>query len=79
MTLDALDPGCSARITAIDWSLLIAEEAQRLQAMGLCIGTEVAMAHCGVFGGRDPIAIRVGRMTMALRRAHARVMQVEAL
>ena len=39
----------------------------------------VAVAHRGVFGGRDPIALTVGRMTVALRRAHARAMQVEAL
>ncbi len=33
----------------------------------------------GVLGGRDPLAITVGRMTVALRRNHAAAMQVEAL
>jgi ferrous iron transport protein A len=32
-----------------------------------------------VFGGRDPIALSIGRMTIALRRAHARAIEVEAL
>jgi ferrous iron transport protein A len=30
-----------------------------------------------VFAGRDPLAITIGRMTVALRRVHARAMQVE--
>lgn len=79
MTLDLLPPGTRALITAVDWSALVAEEAARLQALGLDVGARVAVAHRGVFGGRDPIALTVGRMTVALRRAHARAMQVETL
>ena len=79
MTLDLLPPGTRALITAVDWSTLVAEEAARLQALGIDVGARVAVAHRGVFGGRDPIALSVGRMTVALRRAHARAMQVETL
>lgn len=79
MTLDLLPPGTRALITAVDWSALVAEEAARLQALGLDVGARVAVAHRGVFGGRDPIALTVGRMTVALRRAHACAMHVEAL
>jgi ferrous iron transport protein A len=32
-----------------------------------------------VFGGRDPLALTIGRMTVALRRSHAKAMQVEEL
>jgi ferrous iron transport protein A len=32
-----------------------------------------------VFSGRDPIALTVGRMTVALRRAHAEAIEVEWL
>jgi ferrous iron transport protein A len=39
----------------------------------------VAIAHRGIFAGRDPIALSVGRMTVALRRSHARAMTVEPL
>lgn len=79
MTLDALPIGQRARITAVDWAQLVDEEGQRLRALGIDVGARVALEHCGVFGGRDPLAVRIGRMTVALRRAHARAMQVEAL
>jgi ferrous iron transport protein A len=78
-TLDLLPIGRRARIVAVDWSLLVEEEAQRLRALGLDEGARVAVSHRGVFGGRDPIAVMIGRMTVALRRAHARAMRVEAL
>ncbi|MBS0482913.1 MAG: ferrous iron transport protein A [Proteobacteria bacterium] len=79
MTLDLLPIGQRARIVAVDWSRLVDEEAQRLQALGVDVGARVAVAHRGVFSGMDPIALTVGRMTVALRRAHARAMMVEAL
>jgi ferrous iron transport protein A len=79
MTLDLLPPGQRARIVAVDWARLVPEEAQRLQALGIDEGARVALEHRGIFGGRDPLAIRIGRMTVALRRAHARAMQVEAV
>ena len=77
MTLDLLPTGQRARITAVDWSLLVDEEAQRLRALGIDVGARVAVSHRGVFAGRDPIALMIGRMTVALRRAHARALQVE--
>lgn len=79
MTLDLLPIGQRARIVAVDWSLLVDEEAQRLRALGLDEGARVAVSHRGVLGGRDPIAVMIGRMTVALRRGHAQAMQVEAL
>ncbi|MXO65933.1 FeoA family protein [Altericroceibacterium endophyticum] len=79
MTLDALSPRSRARITAVDWSLLAADEGKRLRALGIEEGAEVTVAHRGVFAGKDPIALTVGRMTIALRRAHALAMQVEEL
>lgn len=78
MTLDSLLPGQPARITAVDWAQLVDEEGQRLRALGIDVGAKVAVAHRGVFGGADPIALTIGRMTVALRRAHARAMTVEA-
>lgn len=77
MTLESLPRGRGARITSIDWSVLAPDEGQRLRAMGIDTGAEVTMAHRGVFGGSDPIAITIGRMTVALRRAHAAAMQIE--
>ncbi|WP_421849591.1 FeoA family protein [Novosphingobium sp.] len=76
MTLDELPLGMPARIISADWDALVPEEAQRLKALGIEEGAEVRLAYRGVFLGRDPIAIEIGRMTVALRRVHARAMQV---
>ncbi len=77
MTLDALDPGIPARISTINWPALADEEGKRLRALGLDDGALVEIAHRGVFGGHDPLAVRVGSMTIAVRRAHAAAMTVE--
>jgi ferrous iron transport protein A len=79
MTLDLLEPGQAARITAVHWDVLVEEEARRLRALGIDDGAKVRVAHRGVFGGRDPIALAIGRMTVAVRRAHAAAMEVEPL
>jgi ferrous iron transport protein A len=79
VTLDQLPLGKPARITAVDWSHLVPEEAQRLQALGLDHGARVMLAYRGVFLGRDPLAVEIGRMTVAIRRVHARAMQVELI
>lgn len=79
MTLDILPIGQRARIVAVDWSRLVEEEARRLRALGLYEGARVAVSHRGVFGGGDPLAVMIGRMTVALRKAHAAAMQVEAV
>ncbi|CAM4091667.1 Ferrous iron transporter FeoA domain-containing protein [Novosphingobium lubricantis] len=79
VTLDLLPIGTPARIAAVDWSVLVAEEARRLRALGLDVGARVTLAHRGVFLGRDPLAVEIGRMTVAIRRVHARAMQVEPI
>lgn len=79
MTLDGLEIGATARIISVDWSMLAADEGKRLQALGIDEGAEVELAHRGVFATRDPLAIRTGSMTVALRRRHAHAMTVETL
>lgn len=79
MTLDALPIGRKARIVAVDWSRLDGDEGRRLRALGIDEGARIAVAHRGVFGGADPIALEIGRMTVALRRGHAQAMRVEEL
>lgn len=76
VTLDELPLGTAARIVAVDWSVLVPEESQRLRALGIEEGANVRVAYRGIFGARDPIAIEIGRMTVALRRIHACAMQV---
>ena len=74
-----LPTGRRARITAVDWGILAPEEATRLRALGIDKGAEVEITHRGVFAGKDPIAVTLGRMTIALRRAHAQAIEVQWL
>lgn len=79
MTLDTLPPLTRAEIIGVDWSMLAPEEAKRLRALGIDEGARVAIAHRGIFAGKDPIAIMIGRMTVALRRVHAKAMTVREI
>ena len=79
MTLESLKQGDKARIVAVRWDRLASEDATRLRALGLDAGAQVAIAHRGVFGGRDPLAVMIGRMTVAVRRVHAAAMEIEPL
>jgi ferrous iron transport protein A len=77
-SLDLLAMGTRARIAAIDWAGLDEGEARRLRHFGFDEGVTVEPLHLGPFG-RDPIAIRVGRMTVAIRRKHAGAIRVTPL
>lgn len=79
MTLDSLVPGQRGRITAVAWDSLAPEEGKRLRALGFDRGAEVGVTYRGVFAGSDPLAVTIGRMTIALRRVHARSMEIEPL
>lgn len=79
MTLDKLPLSRPAEIVSIDWAALAPEEAKRLQALGVDEGARISVAHRGVFGTSDPIAVLLGRMTLALRRNHAAAMTVKEL
>ena len=75
ISLDELKVGRRASITSIDWPSLDESEASRLRHFGFDEGVTVEPLHLGPFG-RDPVAVRVGRMTVAIRRAHARAVRV---
>ena len=79
MTLDGFESGRTARILSVDWASLAVDEGKRLKALGIDEGAEVAVIHRGVFGGRDPLAVRLGNMTVALRRVHAHAIAVEPI
>lgn len=79
MTLDGFDSGRTARIIYVDWSALAEDEGKRLKALGVDEGAEIAIVHRGIFGTRDPIAMRIGNMTIAIRRTHASAIEVEAV
>lgn len=75
ISLDQLKVGARGSITSIDWDSLDESEACRLKHFGFDEGVVVEPLHLGPFG-RDPLAIRVGRMTVAIRRSHARAVRV---
>ncbi len=75
MTLDQLPYRRPAAVARVDWAALTEPEQRRLRNLGLDEGVEVEALHGGPFG-RDPIAVRIGRMTLAMRRVHARVIHV---
>ncbi|ODP39528.1 FeoA family protein [Sphingomonas turrisvirgatae] len=54
-------------VSSIDWEALSPAEARRLREFGLDEGVEVELVKpVGWLGG--PAAVRIGRMTVALRR-----------
>lgn len=73
--LDQLKLGTRARIVAIDWDVLGKGEASRLKHFGFDEDVMVEPLHLGPFG-RDPLAVRVGRMTVAIRKAQAMAIKV---
>ena len=78
LKLDRLTIGNQARVLSVDWDSLGESEACRLRHFGFDEGVTVEPLHLGPFG-RDPMAIRVGRMTVAIRRIHARAVRVALL
>lgn len=78
LSLDRLQIGTKARVLSIDWAGLEEAESCRLRHFGFDEGVTVEPLHLGPFG-RDPIAIRVGRMTVAIRRKHAGAVRVTPL
>ena len=76
LALDELPLRTAGHIASIDWSRLREKEARRLRELGFDEGVAVETLHRGPFG-LDPIACRVGRMTVAIRRAHAAAISVQ--
>jgi ferrous iron transport protein A len=67
ITLGHLPRQHRGTVAFVDWNALSAPEARRLRELGLDEGVEVELMHRSMLGG-GPIACRIGRMTVALRR-----------
>lgn len=78
LRLDQLPFGTQATVTGIDWTALEQGDARRLRNLGFDEGVAVEALHAAPFG-RDPLAVRIGRMKVAIRRAHAAAVTVEPL
>lgn len=76
MTLDQLPFRLPAIVTAIDWRGLADADARRMRNLGFDEGVEIEALHAAPFG-RDPIAVRIGRMIVAMRREQARAVGVD--
>ncbi len=76
-TLDTLPLGTRAIILNIDWHRLGEAEGRRLRELGLIEGADVEPLYRGSLFSRDPLAIRVGRMDVIVRHAHAAIIDVE--
>ncbi len=59
-------------------ALTSAELERRLLELGFTEGMDVTLLHEGLIS-RDPIAVRVGNTTFAIRRAEARAILVESM
>ena len=76
-TLDQLSLKQNAEIVAIDWAAISDTEGRRLRALGIDEGISVEKLHKGMFGLNDPIALKVGRMMIAVRKSHAQAISVQ--
>ncbi|WP_066710891.1 MULTISPECIES: FeoA family protein [Sphingomonas] len=75
LTLETLPRHQRAAVDMIEWERLAVPEARRLRELGFDQGVPVEVLHRARMGS-GPIACRIGRMTVALRRAVARSIRV---
>ena len=75
VSLEKLPRHAHATVAQIDWTRLSVPEARRLRELGFDEGVDIEMLHSSPFG-KGPIACRIGRMTVALRRAVAASVRV---
>jgi ferrous iron transport protein A len=78
VTLTRLPVDARGIIGHVDWARLSDPEAKRLRELGVDEGVEVELIHAGRWGG-GPIACRVGRMTIAIRRRVADAVTVHRI
>ncbi len=74
-SLETLPRRQPATVAAIDWAQLALPEARRLRELGFDEGVGVEVLHRATLGS-GPIACRIGRMTVALRRRVAASIRV---
>ena len=64
-----------AIVAGVDWDALATLEGRRLRELGLDEGVMIEVLHRARLGN-GPIACRIGRMTVALRRSVAATIRV---
>ena len=76
MQLDQVPLRVAAVVKSIDWAALSERDGRRLRELGFDEGVAVEPLHAAGLR-HDPLAVRIGRMTVAIRRAHAAAINVE--
>ena len=74
--LDGAPPGVPFRVRHVDHDPSVPERARQLEEIGFFPGEHVTVMARGVPGG-DPLAVRIGLSTFALRRAEAACVRIE--
>ncbi len=77
MQLDHLPLNQIAVIRSINWESLPDHEGHRLRSLGFEPGVTIEALHKGILMWRDPLSVRVGRMTVALRTKVASAIDCE--
>jgi ferrous iron transport protein A len=75
LSLEHLPRRQPATVAEIAWDRLTAPEGRRLRELGFDEGVGIEVLHRARIGG-GPIACRIGRMTVALRRRVAGAIHV---
>jgi ferrous iron transport protein A len=75
VSLDDLPYHTPATVTEIQWDALSEGDARKLRNLGFDEGVAIESLYGAPFG-RDPLAVRIGRMQIALRLAQARLISV---
>ena len=78
LSLEHLPRRQRAMVAGIAWDVLTPPESRRLRELGFDEGVGVEVLHRATIGG-GPIACRIGRMTVALRRRVAGAIHVDPI
>jgi ferrous iron transport protein A len=76
LRLTSLDRNRPAYVDSVDWSAMPDADGKRLRELGLCEGASIELLHRAGFTGRGAYSCQVGRMTIAMRAAHADAISV---
>jgi len=76
--LDAAPKRVPFRVRQVDGDPRVPDRARQLEELGFFPGEEVMVMARGV-PGADPLVVRIGQSTFALRRAEAACVRVEPM
>jgi ferrous iron transport protein A len=77
-SLDVAPKRVPFRVRQVDSDPAVPERARQLEELGFFPGEEVMVMAQGLLGA-DPLVVRIGQSTFALRRAEAACVRVEPM